>query len=305
MTVEKKDGWLEIELNPVADAKAEEVKEEAKESGEQTQNPEEEKPSFDGKRAERRIKQLTRRAKSAEEAVEEQRKRADAMAAEVEKIRAEFEAIKRGGAQNQEQQLIQRYNDAKARLLKAQEEADHAGVVKATEDMGDAQARWHLLKAQPKAPEREEVVKETPTKEAPRKPALREKAQEWVDAQDWWTKDKVLRAATTAIAHELEVDEEMDPDSDEYYRELDKRLRKEFPQKFKVAQAEEVEQAVSGSRGGGGGGGAKESVKLSQSERDTARRMGLTDREYALEKIRVERTQDKAGYTAIDIVRKR
>lgn len=91
------------------------------------------------------------------------------------------------------------------------------------------------------------------------------------------------------VIHKELVDDGIvpDQDSDEYYNELDARIRSEFPEKFKQKNVNKVPTVVGGSRATPG----SSKIKLSKTEVEMATRLGVDLKEYARQKQR----QLKAG----------
>ena len=93
--------------------------------------------------------------------------------------------------------------------------------------------------------------------------------------------------------HEELVNQGVDPRTDYYYSEIDKRMRDNLPHKFeKVSPQEESAtqqpvQTVAGARRNRGTG--RNIVKLSSSEAAIAKRLGLSNEQYASEKLKLQR----------------
>lgn len=118
-----------------------------------------------------------------------------------------------------------------------------------------------------------------PRQAAPRPPD--KKAQEWAEKREWFGSDRVMTNAAYAIHSELE-EEGFDLSSDEYYDELDERMRKAFPHKFRTPQADTgaVQPVAPATRGISVPSGRR-NVKLTPSEVAMARRIGVPLEEYA------------------------
>ena len=105
------------------------------------------------------------------------------------------------------------------------------------------------------------------------------KLKEWVERNDWFGKDNIMTYAAFQIDEQLQA-EGVDPMSDEYYAEVDKRLYSEFPHKFsktnggsrKVASAE-----TSASRNKS----RRKTVKLTPSQVAIAKKLNVPLEEYA------------------------
>jgi hypothetical protein len=112
------------------------------------------------------------------------------------------------------------------------------------------------------------------------------KAEDWASKNEWFGKDKTMTYAAWGI-HAAMVDEEgFDPESDEYYTELDNRIRQEFPHRFAPAQQTQQRQrqnvpAVAPATRSSGVSSARRSVKLTPSQVAIAKKLGVPLEEYA------------------------
>ena len=109
------------------------------------------------------------------------------------------------------------------------------------------------------------------------------RAQSWAEKNDWFGQDKVMTASAFAIHQQLVDEEGFDPQSDEYYTEVDKRIRSEFPHKFQTAK-----KSGGGSQVASAGNSAsrsnkqgRRSVKLTHSQVAIAKKLGVPLEEYA------------------------
>ena len=130
-------------------------------------------------------------------------------------------------------------------------------------------------KAKPKA-------KEVSTSVGPDRKALNwQKRNEWFGSTS--TKDRIMTQAAMVIHKEL-VDEGILPNNspDEYYNELDSRIREEFPERFKTKRTKKIPTVISGTRSATG----KNQVKLTKTEVDMANRLGVSLQDYARQKVR-------------------
>jgi hypothetical protein len=122
--------------------------------------------------------------------------------------------------------------------------------------------------------------------QAPAKPRPSPKAEDWAERNEWFGKDKTMTYAAWGI-HATLVDEEgFDPESEEYYTELDNRLRNEFPRRFQPAQQTQQRQrqnvpAVAPATRSSGVSSARRSVRLTPSQVAIAKKLGVPLEEYA------------------------
>ena len=108
------------------------------------------------------------------------------------------------------------------------------------------------------------------------------RAQKWAEENDWFGSDRVLTGAAMSI-HEDLIQQGIDGESDEYYNQINKRMKDYFPQKFADSSTEEtpkaapVQNVASVSRRSGG----RKSVKLTKSQVVIAKKLGVPLEEYA------------------------
>ena len=122
--------------------------------------------------------------------------------------------------------------------------------------------------------------------QAPARQKPSPKAEDWAARNEWFGKDKTMTYAAWGI-HATLVDEEgFDPESEEYYTELDNRLRQEFPRRFQPAQQTQQRQrqnvpAVAPATRSSGVSSARRSVRLTPSQVAIAKKLGVPLEEYA------------------------
>jgi hypothetical protein len=109
------------------------------------------------------------------------------------------------------------------------------------------------------------------------------RAMEWKDKNTWFGEDKIMTAAAFALHNQLTEEEGFDPNTEEYYSEVDSRMRKEFPHKFQTAKksgggSQVASASSSASRSNKQG---RRSVKLSHSQVAIAKKLGVPLEEYA------------------------
>ena len=131
--------------------------------------------------------------------------------------------------------------------------------------------------------------KETPVnipqqpQKAPPQPSA--KATAWADKNSWFGEDEVMTYAAYGIHQKLLGEEGYDANSDEYYEEIDKRIKKEFPHKFKddtnevqASTRQPVQTVASATRTTKTG---RRTVKLTPSQVAIAKKLGVPLEEYA------------------------
>tara|TARA_R110000782_G_scaffold106186_1_gene194374 strand:- start:8510 stop:9415 length:906 start_codon:yes stop_codon:yes gene_type:complete len=179
---------------------------------------------------------------------------------------------------------------AKSSYQKAYDEGDAEAMFEAQKSLSKLaldQARLDESKQRREkepaaAPQQQAPV--APASPAPSPPPPDPKAEVWATKNEWFGNDQTMTYAAFGLHRQLIEDEGFDPASDEYYTELDKRIRVEFPQKFKetkrgdkgprVASAESSASKASSKKG-------RRTVKLTASQIAIAKRLNVPLEEYA------------------------
>jgi hypothetical protein len=115
-----------------------------------------------------------------------------------------------------------------------------------------------------------------------------EKAEDWASRNSWFGNNSAMTYTAFDIHKKLVEEEGYDPKSDEYYKEVDTRIRLEFPQKFDKIEGNTTERAkpaqnVASARRSAPTG-RKNTVKLSPSQVAIAKRLGVPLEDYAKQK---------------------
>jgi len=159
-------------------------------------------------------------------------------------------------------------------MLEAQDTLTKLAVEKEKVSMtlADKEARKKEVESQT-AQEQQEVPQ----------PQISPKAQQWAEENDWFGSDRVLTSAAMGI-HEDLIQQGIDAETDEYYNQINKRMKEYFPQKFaqettevKQTTKEPVQNVASVSRRSGG----RKAVKLTKSQVVIAKKLGVPLEEYA------------------------
>jgi hypothetical protein len=107
------------------------------------------------------------------------------------------------------------------------------------------------------------------------------KAEAWAEKNEWFGKDEAMTYASFGIHKRLVEEDGFNPTSNEYYEEIDKRIRKEFPHKFnggEQAGSKPVQTVASASRTSRTG---RKTVRLTPSQVAIAKKLGVPLEEYA------------------------
>jgi len=118
-------------------------------------------------------------------------------------------------------------------------------------------------------------------------PQVDPRAEEWAEQNPWFGKDTVMTHAAMGMHKDLIQREGFDPQSDEYYHELDKRMRETFPAKFSGAANDStrttrpVQGVAPATRSSGVTNTARRAVRLNPSQVAIAKKLGVPLEEYA------------------------
>jgi hypothetical protein len=236
----------------------------------------------------KRIDRLTKKMREAERQREEAVKYAQNVQSEAEKIRIRMQALDQGYMTEYGSRLSMEQQQVESELKRAVEMGDSDATVAAQRKMTQLavasdryettrQAQERSLKEQQQAAQYQQ---QRPLQQAPRAPDP--KAEDWASKNEWFGSDEAMTFAAFGLHKRLVEDEGFDPTSNEYYSELDNRIRKEFPHKFKDSAGKRPVQNVAGSaRGTTGRTGRNTKVKLTPSQVAIAKKLGVPLEEYA------------------------
>jgi hypothetical protein len=117
------------------------------------------------------------------------------------------------------------------------------------------------------------------------------RAQSWANENTWFGKDQVMTNVAIAV-HEQLAQEGFDTESDDYYSEINKRMKQELPNRFEnivEADGKPVQTVASPSRSNSNGRRKnRNQVELTPSEQQLAKRLGVSFKDYAIHKARLD-----------------
>ena len=312
------DGWETIEVSEDKKEVDFEIEEEEQpvQAQEEEKQPEEkvepEQPKelegIETKGAEKRIRQLIRQRKEREEKIDELIRQNEELKQNLDKKEQEVTNVASRGVGASENQLNQNIELARQAYLQAFDEGDKEKVLAAQEILNSAQAdlktvqgyKATLAKRMEQASQKEEqpqIAQQTPTYDP--------KANEWAQRNDWFGQDTIKTAAALAIDAELKG-EGYDPNDEEFYEEIDRRLETAFGQTSNRVQETEGQsnsgtsqpaQVVSGASRSSPSSNKK--VKLTKEDVRLANKWGIPLEQYAAEKLKV--TSADGEYTNINM----
>ena len=235
----------------------------------------------------KRIAKLTRKMREAERQKEEAVAFADAVNKQKSELEGRLSKLDKSYTSEFESRVKNSMVAARQALKTAIEAQDVEGQVKAQEQIAtltmDA-ARLSSLKTQAEAPKEEKEVNITPQRST-QSPVTDPRAEEWAANNAWFGNDSAMTYTAFDIHKKLVEEEGYDPKSEEYYAEVDKRIRVEFPHKFDKIENTSTERAkpaqTVASAKRSASTGRKKTVKLTPSQVAIAKRLGVPLEDYA------------------------
>ena len=312
---EEKEEWTEIEL---PDKEVEyEVEEEEQETVEtvaeekpdvQEEKPEvkEEKPAelegIETKGAEKRIRQLIKQRKERDEQIEELIRHNEQLVSHLKYKDQEVFNVSKNSLEVSEKQLTDKLELARQAYMEAFEGGEKEKVLKAQEMLNEAQADLKNVSSVKTRFNGEYTAPVAPQNTEQPRQKVDLKAQAWVSENEWFGQDKVMTAAALAIDADLK-EQGYNPDDNEFYDEVNKRIKESFPHRFEEVEERVQEttskpaQVVSGSSRSAPNSGKK--IKLSKEDITLAQKWGIPLEKYAAEKLKV--TQADGEYTTVNM----
>ena len=271
----------EIEVEKVSDVPVQEDKREQVET--KKEEKDELKEYSEG--VQKRIAKLTRKMREAERQREEALAFAQSVKSKNDEMEGRLSKIDSSYVSEFESRVKTSMAAAKLALKNAIESQDVEAQIAAQQQLAALtldEARLNNIKVanenKPKAEEKQ--VNINPQQQSdPR-------AEEWASRNTWFGNDSAMTYTAFDIHKKLVEQEGYDPKSDEYYAEVDKRIRVEFPHKFDKVEDNTAERAkpaqnVASARRSASTNKGRKTVKLTPSQVAIAKRLGVPLEEYA------------------------
>ena len=320
------DGYQEIDVSksqqeePEKEYEVEEATEESKEQPKVETKKEETEESIDSKLqelegintagAEKRIRQLIKQRKEREEQLEAQQQQIADLQSQLQNSTQKVQETEKASLVSYENQLKDKLKLAEEGYKNAYDSGDKDKLLEAQKAIADATTELRMVdakrfyiedqekKTQPVQPKKEEA-QPAQQQQPQQTPKLHKLAREWIsDNSEWYNKDRITTQAAHIINEDL-LQEGFDPETEEFYTEISKRLKKEMPHKF--GQQEEPTnkpaQVVAGKSRSSAS--SKGKIRLSKEDVRLANKMGVPLDVYAKEKAKVEKAGD--DYTTVNI----
>jgi hypothetical protein len=193
-------------------------------------------------------------------------------------------------------------SSAKERLKQAYEAGDSEKIAEAQELLTDAKLKIQTIsRVKPSLQQNEGRVEQAQQAQVPQEfsqPKVDPKAKSWQEKNTWFGEDEEMTALALGL-HEKLVRSGVDPNSDEYYRRVDETMRKRYPEAFEDAeedddkpQTRQVEKPVRTKPANVVApvtrGTAPRQVRLTPTQVAIAKKLGLSNEQYAKELMKLE-----------------
>jgi hypothetical protein len=235
----------------------------------------------------KRIAKLTRKMREAERQKEEAIAFAESTNKQKNELEGRLSKLDKSYTSEFETRVKTNMQAARQALKTAIESQDVEGQVAAQEQIANLTmdgARLRAMKAAEEAKPKEVKVNPQQTRTQQSDPM----AEAWASENTWFGNDSAMTYTAFDIHKQLVEKEGFDPKSREYYEEVDKRIRVEFPHKFDKMESNSTERAkpaqnvASAKRSSSTG--RRKTVRLTQSQVAIAKRLGVPLEEYAKQK---------------------
>ncbi len=236
-----------------------------------------------------RIDKLTKRLREAERREESALSYAQGIQKEAQDIKSKYETLDKNYIDEFGSRVENQLDLAKNKLKNAIAQRDVEAQIEANQEIARLTIDAERIKYSKQIQEqnKEKQASETNTQQQTNtyqpKPKADPRAVEWAEKNEWFGEDEVMTEAAKAIHKSLVLQEKIDPSTDLYYDQLDKRIREYFPQKFSDGgspEATRVAQPVASATRSTKTSGRR-TVKLSASQAAMAKRLGVTLEQYA------------------------
>jgi hypothetical protein len=279
------------ESNEQSDVKADKQDTENKDQGTGSTDTDNKKELEDySEGVKKRIAKLTKKMREAERQREAAIDYARKIQVEKDSLAGRLTKLDTGYVSEMEKRIQSSVESAAAKLAQARIDGDLKAEIAAQTEiskLGYEEARLLDLKArQSEAKEIEPKVQlnqqQAVQQEQPINPDP--KAQNWAQKNSWFGQDEAMTYTAFGLHKKLVDEEGYDAQSDEYYAEIDKRIRLEFPHKFattasQTITAKPVQNVASANRSGKNSN--RKIVRLTPSQVAIAKKLGVPLEEYA------------------------
>ena len=289
----KPEGEVEVkEEAPKEEAPKELIQEAPKEEAPKEEAPKEEAKELEeyGEGVKKRIAKLTKRMRESERQRDEATRYARTVLTEQKTLKERLTKLDTGYVSEMENRITSGLEAAKGKLTTARESGninDEVDAQKAIAKLGYEEARLAEMKINQEAKkpkeEKRELNQQTNIRQEPQRPTPDARATEWAGKNQWFGSDNAMTYTAFDMHKKLVEEEGYDPQSEDYYGELDRRIKLEFPHKFGnvTEQTTKPTQTVASATRNVKRGTGRKTVTLTSSQVAIAKKLNVPLEEYA------------------------
>ena len=237
----------------------------------------------------KRIAKLTKRMRESERQRDEATRYAQSVLREQKSLKDRLSKLDTGYVSEMESRITSSLEAAKSKLKSAREEGSIEAEIEAQKEiakLGYEEARLADMKVNQEAEKKKiELNKQQPNiqQERTQTPKPDARATEWAEQNAWFGKDNAMTYTAFDLHKKLVEEEGYDPQSEDYYGELDRRIKLEFPHKFgnNTEQSTKPTQTVASATRNVKRGTGRKTVRLTQSQVAIAKKLNVPLEEYA------------------------
>jgi hypothetical protein len=245
----------------------------------------------------RRINQLTAKRKAASEEAQAAVQYAQNVQHENAQMKQRLQQMSFGFNSETENRLKAQEAQATRAYTEASEAGDYEKAAKAQQALSQIAVAKEKVRVQKiqlqrqqqaaqQAPQQQQQQQQQQVRQAP--PQQRDpKLESWLGKNSWFGSDRVMTRAAQAIHEELVLEQDFDPTSDDYYKEIDSRMRKEMPQRFNTGKRSNAQTVAPASSGRSVKSGRKKAVELTPGQVAFAKKMRIPLEKYAKEVAKI------------------
>ena len=279
---------IELELDDSKDVEVEVSSDDKKEASVETVKEVTEQDQFEKAESatQKRINSLTKKMREAERREQEALSYAKNVQSESNNLKARLNNLDTSYINEYDNRVKSQMAQAEKDLAKAMEIGDSQAAVVANKQIAELSVQNSQLNQAKAQQERQKAVRQQQAY-APPPPVQKQqqvrrpdpKAEDWASKNDWFGQDEAMTFAAFGIHKRLVEEEGFDPQTDEYYTELDRRINDKFNLSAKDTGRRPVQTVASVSRNSGRNSGKK--VSLTPSQVAIAKKLGVPLEEYA------------------------
>ena len=258
--------------------------------------PEDDELESYSERVQKRMKKLSFEAKEAERQRQALSREREELLRVTQTFQSENEKLRQQLQQNEGTLVAQAKARLEAQLSQAKASYKEAYELGDTEKMIEAQEKltslnndmYRVNNYKPRPAQAPQPAQQAPVQKAPQ---LDKRQREWLSDNDWYGKDRQMTAFALGVHEEL-IYNGVDPNSDQYYTEINSAVRKRFADKFEddleeveVAPKKKANVVAPATRSSKN----PQRVKLTATQVSLAKRLGITPEAYAAQLLKEQR----------------